>query len=101
MYTCLRAFYCTEKEDAWYLNRIVYFESLETQEEREGALILGGLWRTSNTNLEIAKCFEMSFRPLLLAFPLLGLRFDEESSVQFCAPPPSSSFSSPGNFYPL
>lgn len=99
MYTCLRAFYCTEKEDAWYLNRIVYFESLETQEEREGALILGGLWRTSNTKLEIAKCFEMSFRPLLLAFPLLGLRFDEESSVQFCAPP--SSFPSPGNFYPL
>lgn len=37
MYTCLRAFYCTEeKEDARYLNRIVYFESLETHEESEG-----------------------------------------------------------------
>lgn len=93
MYTCLRAFYCTEeKEDARYLNRIVYFESLKTHEESEGGgvLILGGLWRTSNTNLEIAKCFEMSFRPLLVAFPLLGLHFDEKSSVQFCAS--SSSF---------
>lgn len=88
-----------EKEDARYLNRIVYFESLETHEEDGGALILGGLWRTSNTNLEIAKCFEMSFRPLLVAFPLLGLHFDEKSSVQFCAPPPPSSSS--GNFYPL